>query len=170
MMVDKVSASEFFRLGVPEEVLGLVADTKVKVTDKQVREAWSRGPLAHLGVLTMDNHFYVAPRSTWEACLPHMGTERLKYVVDSWVCRQYSGLFSVVAAGVLGLDGTALVLDFKGGHAYNALGVCGEKGSGSGGGGVGLEVLMVEPQTDRVVDKLDPKQHYVGETGLGLWG
>ena len=101
-------------------------------------------------------------QEAWQTALQYVGTNRLKYIAGQWVCREYSALFGVIAAGVLGIDAVGRVVDFSGKHSYNAIVVPDKTG--------GFRVMIIEPQTDRVVEGLDPKHHYVGKSGFVTWG
>ena len=154
--------SSIFNVQVPQEVLDRVTKDTKSITSEQLIEAWKQGPLAHMQIIPMDTKFRVTSETAWNKALPHLGTNRLKYIAGEFVCREYAMLFQVVSAGVLKVDGVGTVIDFSGHHAYNAVAAFNAKGI--------LTVRMVEPQLDSIVAHLNPKRHYVGKSGLSLWG
>ena len=165
-------ASSIFNLTVPAGVMSEVDSARRTVTAQAVNKAWKASPWSGLELLCMDSKFDTTSTAAWEALIPHLGTDRLKYAAPDWVCREFSGLFQVLVAGVVGLDACARVLDFAGHHSYNAVVAAdgGGETNAEAGEGLKLTVLVAEPQTDRLVAKPDPVKHYAASNGLAVMG
>lgn len=159
-------AASFFNLTLPDDVQAAVDADRQTVDAKAVNAAWKASPWAHLELLAMDTRFDTTSTTAWEKLIPHLGTDRLQYLAPDWVCREFAGLFQVVCAGVAGLDACARVLDFGGHHSYNAVVAADVNESNAS---MELTVLVVEPQTGRLVAAPDPKHHYTGR-GLAVFG
>ena len=147
---------DFFKkmVHVPDAALDSLKSQIVAVTADQVRKAHELGLLKHMQLLMEDTKFLTTTDAAFEAVLPYVGTNQMRYVASRWVCRTYANLFTVVCAGLLDIDAVGRTLDFAGHHSYNAVWLMQD--------GV-LTEFAIEPQTDQLIRTLDSARHYTGE-------
>lgn len=147
-------------LQVPETIMrGARADLQT-VSVAEIAQAHKAGPLAHMQLVCEDTTFRATSKAAVLALLPHIGTNALRYVAPAWVCRNYASLLCCVFCATVPISAIAKTLDLQGSHSYNEV-WCFDAGK--------LIALMIEPQTDELIPKLDPAHHYSGE-GLAIVG
>lgn len=161
----RLPAESIFNLDlidIPAESLEAVVASRKACLAAEVVAAHTAGLLSHMQLITEDAMFITTSRQAFEGVLPHIGTNRLRYLAPTWECRNYSALFCCIVTGVLGCSAVAKTLDFQGHHSYNEVWLY-DDDDGT------LCTYLVEPQRDQLVQKLDPSRHYTG-TGIAICG
>ena len=126
-----------------------------------VEDAWKATDWGHLKYVgATGSHVVCAEKSAFVACLVYLGTNRLRYVDPTFVCRNYSTLFSSIVNAELHVN-SGIVTDWTGEHMYNAVPVwSGDRAEPT------VEWVICEPQLDKVVLHTDPARHYTGKEGF----
>ena len=114
--------------------------------------------VANLADITLDNTYWAVSLETWELILAYNGASKNDYVKDSFDCDNFALCLAGNVPQRWGVNGVAIVIDFSGQHAYNALLVVDENGV--------LEVAVVEPQNDEFV--IRKQGMYKGNCGFAL--
>ena len=140
------------------DVWRAVRDTKQQFTNLQVLDALKTSSLPNLQRVPLDNTYWGVSIETWELILAYTGTDRKKYVKDSFDCDNFAVHLTDVSADKFDINGVGIVVDGSGGHAYCSLLVAGENGK--------LSIATVEPQNDTFI--LKPEGMYKAEFGFIL--
>ena len=149
-------------VSVPSTLRSMLVATRKIVKTEFVVDAWAEAdwgamqmtPLVgKMSILARKEHFLKA--------LPHLGTSKVAYHArQNWVCREYGFVAAAIVAAELEVN-AGIVCDFDGHHLYSFVPVVIEAK-------LKPEILIIEPQTDRVVKHTDPSAHYVGKAGFAL--
>ena len=123
-----------------------VRDTKQKFTNQEVQAALGESHLSKLGGLPLDETYWGVSLETWQLILAYNGTDKKRYVKDTFDCDNFAILFAGSVADKFAINGAGIVVDYSGGHAYSALLVATENG---------LAFATIEPQNDRFIIKTD---------------
>ena len=123
-----------------------VRDTKQQFTNDEVKAALRQSHLSKLGGLPLDETYWGVSLETWELILAYNGTDKKRYVKDTFDCDNFAILFAGSVADRFSINGAGIVIDFSGRHAYSALLVATENG---------LAFATIEPQNDRFVLKTE---------------
>ena len=123
-----------------------VRDTKQQFTNGEVQAALSKSRLSKLGGLPLDETYWGVSLETWQLILAYNGTDKKRYVKDTFDCDNFAILFAGSVADKFGINGAGIVIDYSGGHAYSALLVATADG---------LAFATIEPQNDQFVIKMD---------------
>ena len=131
----------------------------------EVIDALRHSDLARLQpIIYGDGSLTSLPRDVWMEILSWSDIDRVQYVRNQRTCSNFAlGLAGQIAMRC-GVDGCGAVVDFSGGHAYCCLLVHDSMGQ--------LNILLVEPQTDRlpqVGDHLSGNESYKAERGIVLF-
>ena len=124
-----------------------VRDTKQQFSNHQVQNALKASGLSKLQGLPLDNIYWGVSLETWQLILAYNGTDKKRYVKDTFDCDNFAILFAGSVADKFGINGAGIVIDYSGGHAYSALLVVTETGE--------LAFATIEPQNDQFVIKMD---------------
>ena len=124
-----------------------VRDTKKQFSNDQVQDALQASGLSKLHGLPLDNTYWGVSLETWELILAYNGTDKKRYVKDTFDCDNFAILFAGSVADKFSINGAGIVIDYSGGHAYSALLVATEDGN--------LAFATIEPQNDAFVIKMD---------------
>lgn len=98
--------------------------------------------LSNLQFVPLDTAYVALPADTWELFLEYSGVDRIKYKSDTMDCDDFAQILCGECKRKLRVNGIGLVVDFSGGHAYNAL--LAYEGSE-------LSLLTIEPQNDKII-------------------
>lgn len=98
--------------------------------------------LSNLQFVPLDTSYVALPADTWELFLEYSGVDRIKYKSDTMDCDDFAQILCGECKRKLRVNGIGLVVDFSGGHAYNAL--LAYEGSE-------LSLLTIEPQNDKII-------------------
>ena len=123
-----------------------VRDTKKQFSNDQVQDALQASGLSKLHGLPLDNTYWGVSLETWHLILAYNGTDKKRYVKDTFDCDNFAILFAGSVADKFSINGAGIVIDYSGGHAYSALLVATE---------TGLAFATIEPQNDEFVIKMD---------------
>ena len=129
------------------DVWRAVRDTKQQFTNAEVQAALGKSHLSKLGGLPLDETYWGVPLETWQLILAYNGTDKKRYVKDTFDCDNFAILFAGSVADKFSINGAGIVIDYSGGHAYSALLVATETGE--------LAFATVEPQNDEFVIKTE---------------
>ena len=147
----------------PDELRARIRKTRVRgIPVEQVRNAWRRSDWKEMPFFPLIGEYATLVRKAdFLEALPHLGTNLVKYSADhNWVCREYGFVFAAMTAAELWVQ-AGIVCDTEGHHLYSFVPVV--QGSQND-----VEILIVEPQLDRVVPHTDPQDHYVGKSGVAM--
>ena len=124
-----------------------VRDTKQEFNNNQVKAALKASGLSKLQGVPLDNTYWGVSLETWHLILAYNGTDKKRYVKDTFDCDNFAILFAGSVADKFSINGAGIVIDYSGGHAYSALLVVTEDGN--------LAFATIEPQNDEFVIKMD---------------
>ena len=124
-----------------------VRDTKQEFNNNQVKAALKASGLSKLQGVPLDSTYWGVSLETWHLILAYNGTDKKRYVKDTFDCDNFAILFAGSVADKFSINGAGIVIDYSGGHAYSALLVVTEDGS--------LAFATIEPQNDEFVIKMD---------------
>ena len=124
-----------------------VRDTKKEFSNAEVKAALGASHLSKLGGLPLDETYWGVSLETWHLILAYNGTDKKRYVKDTFDCDNFAILFAGSVADKFSINGAGIVIDYSGGHAYIALLVVTEDGS--------LAFATIEPQNDAFIIKTE---------------
>ena len=130
-----------------------------------LKEAFDKSALSKLTFVGLDNEYVVLTRAAWEKVLAWSGVNDYKYKSDTRDCDNFAAALHGTIPLRLGVNTVGYVVDWSGGHAYNAVAVMEEGGP--------LTIAAVEPQTDGFVavgDQASAHEAYTATNGFVLWG
>lgn len=128
------------------DVWRAVRDTKQQFTNAEVKAALRKSHLSKLGGLPLDETYWGVSLETWHLILAYNGTDKKRYVKDTFDCDNFAILFAGSVADKFSINGAGIVIDYSGGHAYSALLVATEDGPA---------FATIEPQNDEFVIKTE---------------
>ena len=108
----------------------------------------------------LDREYLVGSMARLKALLTESDTHKRRYESEIHDCDDFS---KCLYAEMDKWDWTGFgrIVDFSGGHSYNAVALIGE---------TGIEIWLVEPQSDKVFHYAKPRQHpYLGQKGYSEW-
>ena len=111
----------------------------------------------------LDGKFTALPLSVWNKILLFSQIDKIDYISVKRDCDNFAIALAGECSLKFGINGVGIVVDTAGRHAYNVLLVEGKEG---------LEVAIVEPQSDGFVqigDKLSNAEAYTGKKGFILF-
>jgi len=124
-------------------VRAAVRRTAKIVSHEEVAAAWGKGDLKSLHPHFLDRQYAALPVETWEKILLWSRVDSPRYVSERRDCDD----FAMALRGELPLkcqaNGIGVVLDWSGGHAYNAILIRRDDDT--------IEVGAIEPQSDRLI-------------------
>ena len=147
------------------DVVRAIKATKALITYDDLEAAFDRSPLSGLTFVGLDEDYVALPRETWEKVLEWSGVNEYKYKTDTRDCDNFAAALHGLIPLRLKVNTVGYVVDWSGGHAYNAVAVMEEAGP--------LTIRAVEPQTDGFVavgDQASAHEAYAAEKGFVLWG
>ena len=124
-----------------------VRDTKKEFSNAEVKAALGASHLSKLGGLPLDETYWGVSLETWHLILAYNGTDKKRYVKDTFDCDNFAILFAGSVADKFSINGAGIVIDYSGGHAYSALLVVTEDGN--------LAFATIEPQNDAFIIKTE---------------
>lgn len=139
------------------DVWRAVRDTKRQFTNHQVQDALKESTLSGLQAVPLDRTYWGVSIETWKLILAYTGTDRKKYVKDSFDCDNFAVHLTDVSADKFEINGVGIVVDGSGGHAYCSLLIATKNG---------LSIATVEPQNDKFI--LKPEGMYQARAGFIL--
>ena len=90
-------------------------------TRPDLLDAWRRTPAEDVRPFALDGKEYVGlPQDVWDMILVHLGIYRYTYVRDRSDCDDFALAVRGRAPLELKANGVGAVIDFSGGHGYNA--------------------------------------------------
>ena len=122
-----------------------------------------RGTFKGCSCQFLDHEFTALPLETWRKILNFSQIDKIKYIATKRDCDNFAIALSGECSLKFGINGVGIVIDIDGKHAYNVLLVEGKEG---------LEVAVVEPQTDgfvKIGDNLSGQEAYKGTKGWILF-
>ncbi len=119
-----------------------VRKTKRTVSYAAVARVHEESELGPLQLVPLDTAYVALPTETWELFLEYSGVDRIRYKSDTMDCDDFAQILAGECKRKLHVNGIGLVVDFSGGHAYNAL--LAYEGSK-------LALLTIEPQNDKII-------------------
>ena len=125
-----------------KDVRKSVRKTKRKVSYADVARVHAESELRTLQLVPLDTAYVALPPETWELFLEYSGVDRIRYKSDTMDCDDFAQILAGECKRKLRVNGIGLVVDFSGGHAYNAL--LAHEGSE-------LSLLTIEPQNDKII-------------------
>ena len=118
--------------------------TAVSVSAGDVKDAWARSPASALTCICLDRDFYAYPPEVWETVLLYSALDSKEYEESVFDCDDFAFAFKGVMGQKLRIGSSiGVVIDYSGGHAYNAVLACPSDTE--------VKILFLEPQTDRYV-------------------
>ena len=140
-----------------KDVRKFVRKTKQTVSHTAVAQAHDASGLRTLQFVPLDTSYVALPAETWELFLQYSGVDRIQYKSDTMDCDDFAQILAGECKRKLRVNGIGLVVDFSGGHAYNAL--LAYKGSE-------LSLLTIEPQNDKII--INQSGMYAAQQGFLL--
>jgi len=139
-----------------------VLAARVKVSRRDLETAIARSGLQYLRREWLQPAtYYALPLDLWSELLEWSDVDGAEYVLGERDCKTFS--MALAAQMKLRFRVTCLwVFDSESGHAYNGIVVCGDF---DGDGAEDIQVLAVEPQTDRI-PQLGSGSHKAGDGKL----
>jgi len=119
-----------------------VRKAKRTVSHADVVQVHTASGLSNLQFVPLDTSYVALPAEIWELFLEYSGVDRIKYKSDTMDCDDFAQILCGECKRKLHVNGIGLVVDFSGGHAYNAL--LAYEGSE-------LSLLTIEPQNDKII-------------------
>ena len=119
-----------------------VRKAKRTVSSTDIEKIHAASGLSNLQFVPLDTSYVALPAEIWELFLEYSGVDRIKYKSDTMDCDDFAQILCGECKRKLHVNGIGLVVDFSGGHAYNAL--LAYEGSE-------LSLLTIEPQNDKII-------------------
>lgn len=140
-----------------KDVRKSVRKTKRTVNYADIVQAHDASGLSTLQLVPLDTSYVALPIETWELFLQYSGVDRIQYKSDTMDCDDFAQILCGECKRKLRVNGIGLVVDFSGGHAYNAL--LAYQGSE-------LSLVTIEPQNDKII--INQSGMYAAEHGFLL--
>lgn len=102
------------------------------------------------------------PAAVWSDILAWSDVDKCEYIRDARTCSNFALALAGQVALRCGIDGCGVVVDGSGNHSYNVL--LTHDGTSSA-----LGIVVVEPQSDRVVSSIMGTGMYAAESGYVLF-
>ena len=129
------------------DVRRLVKESEREFTNREVVDALNASPLKTLQDIPVDSKYWAVSKEAWEGMMAYIGVDQEKYEVDRFDCDNFAVVFAASVADRFRINGAGIVVDFSGGHAYNAILITGTHG--------GLSIGIIEPQNRRYILKTE---------------
>jgi hypothetical protein len=111
------------------------------VSRTEVVKAYRNSGLNNLYGQFLDGRYRALPMRVWELVLEYSQVDKKQYRSEHYDCDNFAMALCGQVPTLFDVNGVGFVVDFSGGHAYNAILVSESRGH--------LEVVGVEPQNDR---------------------
>ena len=143
------------------DVRRAVKKNRITVPAQQLANRWYNDPdYRGLQLHAADREFHTVDTRTWEKIFEYDKTSELRYKAEEFDCDNFAVQLAASVNRRWGLTGCGIILDYSGGHAYNAV---------IAANGI---IYLVEPQTDKWVsigDSQSGTEMYKGEKGIALF-
>ena len=136
---------------------------QVKIYDYNTVATAARVNFKTMNLQFLDGKFTALPLALWNKILLYSQVDKVDYIAVKRDCDNFAIALAGDCSLKFGINGVGIVVDTAGRHAYNVLLVEGKEG---------LEIAIIEPQTDgyaQIGDKLSNAEAYTGKKGFILF-
>ena len=135
--------------------------TRTTITTAQLGAIVASSPFHDFQHIYTDSKYVALTAEEWNDVLAETNTRQTKYVGEVHDCDDYAKLCAGAVSAVANVNGIAIVLDFAGRHAYNAV-LVDDDGT--------VSIQVVEPQRDSFVPHLRlGAKPYAEQKGICIW-
>ena len=137
-----------------------IAKTEVLYSAAEVEAAFKNGAGKHLTFVPLDTKYWAQTPAVWKRILQYSSIDTKEYKAERYDCDDFAFAFKGSIGARLSVNSIGMVVDYSGGHAYNAILVAYPPNPDSAAMADGadplksdLRVVFIEPQNDSVVAK-----------------